>query len=298
MSWNWKEHRKKKNQFRSYYCVGCRQRKPCGILTKHTDWQGYCCQCYFRSKQAQTQEYSNYQLIYQQKVKEWQERFQQLQLLKSYGGCSQCGSLVVDFNLLDEEKKLTCSYCLVAQRIEKKKKSGGGYPIEVAGSHPISFSEKLKWYKKHWGIDLNEWLKNFSQLPINYKCANKWLKDKNHLNNCQCLEQDAQELVEFYNNLVKEMTEKLKECQCEASHKTRTFYYDISNYGYTHCERCEKEVKGAGKHGVIKNRNDPRFWGLSAEEKVLCGDCLESEKGRMTATRRAEFNRYRKVKRL
>jgi hypothetical protein len=35
--------------------------------------------------------------------------------------------------------------------------------------------------------------------------------------------------------------------------------YDYQNYGYTYCEKCEVKIKGAGKMGVIKNRNDPRF---------------------------------------
>lgn len=30
--------------------------------------------------------------------------------------------------------------------------------------------------------------------------------------------------------------------------------YDLAN-----CYLCSKELKGAGKHGVIKNRNNPRF---------------------------------------
>ncbi|KLL01844.1 MAG: hypothetical protein MRERC_7c072 [Mycoplasmataceae bacterium RC_NB112A] len=49
---------------------------------------------------------------------------------------------------------------------------------------------------------------------------------------------------------------------------------------------------------MIKNRNDPRFWGLSVSEKVLCGDCLEKEKDKMPPVRKAEFNRYRKFKRI
>jgi len=59
-----------------------------------------------------------------------------------------------------------------------------------------------------------------------------------------------------------------------------------------------KFVKSAGHHGVIKNRNDPRFWGLNVKEKVLCGNCLESKKEKMLPLRKVEFNRYRKVGRL
>jgi hypothetical protein len=65
--------------------------------------------------------------------------------------------------------------------------------------------------------------------------------------------------VGLFTDSLKEYQEKLKECKCEVSNKPRTPYYDNENYGYTYCEKCETEVKGAGKHGVIKNRNNPSF---------------------------------------
>ena len=30
-------------------------------------------------------------------------------------------------------------------------------------------------------------------------------------------------------------------------------------YYLTNCYLCSKELKGAGKHGVVKNRNNPNF---------------------------------------
>lgn len=30
-------------------------------------------------------------------------------------------------------------------------------------------------------------------------------------------------------------------------------------YDWANCYLCFKELKGAGKHGVVKNRNDPKF---------------------------------------
>ena len=102
----------------------------------------------------------------------------------------------------------------------------------------------------------------------------------------------------FANSLKKDKAKLEKECKCEVSEKPRTPYYDSENYGYAYCEMCETRIAGAGKHGVIKNRNDPRFWGLNIKEKVLCGDCLESKKENMLPLRKAEFNRYRKVGRL
>jgi len=102
-------------------------------------------------------------------------------------------------------------------------------------------------------------LENYDCLPVNASCAKKWLKDKEHLNNCACLEQESQEIYELFTSSLRKMVEKLKKCSCEESNKPRTPYYDSANYGYAYCEKCEVRISGAGKMGVIKNRNDPRF---------------------------------------
>ena len=72
---------------------------------------------------------------------------------------------------------------------------------------------------------------NFSQLPVNADCAREWLKNKENLRNCVCLEIEAQKLVDLFANSLKEYQKKLKECKCEISSKTRTPYYDTSNHG-------------------------------------------------------------------
>ena len=130
-------------------------------------------------------------------------------------------------------------------------------------------------------------------LPANANCAREWGKDRNHLNNCQCLEQEAQNLVDSFTNSLKEYQEKLKRCKCVKSEKVRV----DSDY-YVWCEGCQEPISAASKKRVVKNRNDPRFWGLEVEEKVLCGNCLENKRENMPPLRKAEFNRYRKVKRL
>jgi hypothetical protein len=276
MEWNWKEYNKKKHQFKSYYCFGCKQVKPCGVLTSlSSDWQSYCCPCYFQKKQTETQEHSDYQLVYQQRVKEKKEHDRQLLLLRDYLGCRDCRSKEVDAYCLYSESWLVCQPCLV-------KKEGGS-------SSPISFLEKVKWYKKQWKLDLKEWLKEFSQLPVNKNCAEKWLKDKNHLNNCQCLEKEALKLVEMFSNSLKEYQEKLKECKCVKSEKFR-----VSDDDYAWCEICEGTIYAASKKRVIKNRNDPRFWGLSIKEKVLCLECLKKFREKMPVSKKYMLNKYLK----
>jgi len=299
----WKEFNKQKGLFRSYYCSGCKQAKPCQLLA-----QSVCCSCAYQSsqqdyqaEQQEAQAYSNYQTVYQQKVKEKQEQFQQYQLLKGYGSCPQCGSKTVDFYLWDEEKKLTCSYCLTeknqALELERRKKKGENlYPLVFAGSNPVSFSEKQKWYKKYWKIVLTEWLSKFQCLPVNANCAKEWLKDKEHLKKCACLEQEihqarqrAEEWVKYLAHSLQEKQELLKKCSCQKSEKFRV----DSDY-YAWCERCEESISVASKKRVIKNRNDPRFWGLKVEEKVLCGDCLANLVEKMPKRKKYLFREYEK----
>jgi hypothetical protein len=264
-----------KNLFKSYYyCAGCRQRKPCQLLNRE-----YCCSCQFQTEKEKAQEYSNYQQTYQRNLRKRKEYIQQLQLLKSYSGCKQCGSLAVDAYHLYQKNQLVCQPCLMS-------KEGGS-------SSPISFLEQQKWYKRYWQIELAEWLEKYNCLPVNKNCAERWLKGKKHLNNCQCLEQEAQENYLLFTNSLKEKKEKLKECQCEVNEKVR-----VSSDYYAWCEKCEVGIPAASKKRVIKNRNDPRFWGLVVKENVLCGKCLEKTKEKMPPLRRAEFNRYRKVGRL
>jgi hypothetical protein len=271
---NWREKNKQKHQFRSYYCLECKQVKSCGILGKE-----YCCSCAYQTEREKAEEYSNYQQVYQRKKQEKQTHIQQLQLLRSYRGCKKCGSLAVDAYSLYEESRLVCQPCQI-------KKEGGS-------SGSVSFLEQSKWYRKYWGINLIEWLENFSQLPVNANCAREWLKDKEHLKNCKCLEREAKNLVDLFSNSLKECQEKLKDCQCIRSKKVR-----IGSDYYAWCEICEGSISVASKKRVIKNRNDPKFWGLEVMEKVLCGDCLEKKKKKMFPLRKTEFNRYRKVKRL
>ena len=76
------------------------------------------------------QEYPNYQQVYQRKIKERQDSYQQLKLLREYSGCKQCGSKDVDAYSLYQENKLVCQPCLMSK--------------ESGSSSPISFLEQEK----------------------------------------------------------------------------------------------------------------------------------------------------------
>ena len=252
-----KQDRKQKHQFKSYYCSGCRQQKPCQLLTGwDIEWKSYCCSCYYQSEQVKAQEYSSYQQIYQRNLREREAYTQQYQLLKNYQGCKKCSSKEVDTYHLYQTNQLVCQPCLM-------KKEGGS-------SSPISFLEQEKWYRKFGKIEIAEWLENYQCLPVNADCARKWLEDKQHLpNTCDCLEKEAKEIHELFASSLQEMEEELRKCACVRSEKVR-----VSSDDYAWCERCEVGISAASKKRVIKNRNDPRFWGLEVKERVLCGFCL------------------------
>lgn len=61
----------------------------------------------------------------------------------------------------------------------------------------------------------------------------------------------------------------------------------------SNCYLCFKELKGAGKHGVIKNRNNPSFWGIESQWKVLCLSCLgKKHYKKLSESKRKTFNKY------
>jgi len=66
-------------------------------------------------------------------------------------------------------------------------------------------------------------------------------------------------------------------------------------YDWASCYLCGKELKGAGKHGVVKNRNNPGFWGVSSSYKILCLGCIGKEfYKRMVGWQRKKWREYRR----
>ena len=66
-------------------------------------------------------------------------------------------------------------------------------------------------------------------------------------------------------------------------------------YDLAKCYLCGKELKGASKKGVIKNRNNPGFWGVSSSYKILCLECIGKRfYGRMSGGKRRTWRKYLK----
>jgi hypothetical protein len=66
-------------------------------------------------------------------------------------------------------------------------------------------------------------------------------------------------------------------------------------YDLTNCYLCFKELKSASKKGVVKNRNDPNFWGVSSSYKILCLKCIGKEfYNRLVDWQRKKFREYKR----
>jgi hypothetical protein len=153
------------------------------------------------------------------------------------------------------------------------------------------FNEWRKFYRqKAWGVNLEQWLIIDRVLPIDIQCAQLWHSDPEHLSNsCDCLKRKAKENFFYFSQRWREMKKELRKCRCVRSEKFR-----VEDDYYAWCDICETGIKAASKKRVVKNRNDPRFWGLEVSEKILCGDCLVRFRVKMPRKKRKEFNRYLK----
>ena len=64
-------------------------------------------------------------------------------------------------------------------------------------------------------------------------------------------------------------------------------------YDWANCYLCGKELKSASKKGVVKNRNDPRFWGIGSAYKILCLVCVGRKfYGRMSSSKKKTWRKY------
>ena len=64
-------------------------------------------------------------------------------------------------------------------------------------------------------------------------------------------------------------------------------------YDLASCYLCGKELKGASKKGVVKNRNNPLFWGIKSVYKILCLNCMGKEfYERMKVGKRKTWKKY------
>ena len=126
------------------------------------------------------------------------------------------------------------------------------------------------------------------------KWYEEWEEKKDRC--CFCWIKSCRELISEECRLVERARKKLElweakqyNCFCQELKKAKS-----EKYGYTWGEKCGVRITPASKKGVIKNRNDARFWGLEIEERILCGDCLKQYRDLMPKRKKYTFTDYEK----
>jgi len=63
-------------------------------------------------------------------------------------------------------------------------------------------------------------------------------------------------------------------------------------YNWAKCYCCGEKLKGAGKTGIVKNRNNSTFWGIE-EKFISCLECIRKKfYGKLEPGKRRTFNKY------
>ena len=81
----------------------------------------------------------------------------------------------------------------------------------------------------------------------------------------------------------------------EALPKVRPIKLVATNQPYDKCNcyLCFKELVGAGKTGIIKNRNNPSFWGVESEFKIMCLECIGKRYlSQLSGSKRKTYGKY------
>lgn len=117
---------------------------------------------------------------------------------------------------------------------------------------------------------------------------------------CACYQKILEELeqegllISSAQLVLNDYREGVIKCYCQEAEKPRVNYLNSDGSGWSRCEKCEKIIRSAGHHRVVKNRNDVRFWGLNIEERVLCLNCLQKFQEKMPVSKRYTLNKYLK----
>ncbi len=119
-------------------------------------------------------------------------------------------------------------------------------------------------------------------LNLGWEAWGKWYCNKHEREHVLCKELCLPVSRNIGCELVRRRVKKLE----EKPKPNRPYYL-------TNCYLCFKELKGAGKHGTIKNRNNPNFWGVSSVYKILCLECLGKKYySRLVDWQRKKFREY------
>ena len=143
--------------------------------------------------------------------------------------------------------------------------------------------------------------KHLFKSPYCFNCQQKkpcGVLDEAKKHCCPCYRKILEELeweqllVSSAQQLLNDYRQRVIICQCLGSEKPRVKYLSSDGSGWSSCERCERLIDGAGHHRVIKNRNNPGFWGVKSEWKILCLGCMGKFYEEMSGEKKKTWRKY------
>ena len=125
--------------------------------------------------------------------------------------------------------------------------------------------EKIKDIKE-LDLQICSFCSKLNILNLGWKAFGKYWCEKEEKEHVLCPELCWKVCLNIFGCELRQIRQKRKESKQEVA--VNQEYYKAS------CYLCSKELKGAGKHGIVKNRNNPNFWGIKSIYKILCLECV------------------------
>lgn len=125
--------------------------------------------------------------------------------------------------------------------------------------------EKIKNIKE-LDLQICSFCSKLNILNLGWKAFGKYWCEKEEKEHVLCPELCLKVCLNIFGCELRQIRQKRKENKQEIA--VNQEYYKAS------CYLCSKELKGAGKHGIVKNRNNPNFWGIKSIYKILCLECI------------------------
>ena len=152
-------------------------------------------------------------------------------------------------------------------------------------------TERLTWEEfqrikdiKRLDLQICSYCRKLNILNLGWKAFGKWYCEKEEKEHTLCWELCYKVCL----NILCE----LKQIRQKRAEREQIIAVNQKHYKSS-CYLCSKELKGAGKHGVIKNRNNPAFWGIGSSYKIMCLECIGRRfYNRLSAGKRKTWRKY------
>ena len=146
--------------------------------------------------------------------------------------------------------------------------------------------EKIKDIKE-LDLQICSFCSKLNILNLGWKAFGKYWCEKEEKEHVLCPELCLKVCVNIFGCELRQIRQKRRENKQEIA--VNQEYYKAS------CYLCSKELKGAGKHGIVKNRNNPNFWGIKSIYKILCLECVGKKFfKRMADWQRKKWKEYKR----